>query len=321
MRSRPTLRSRATLHSLHALLAALAFAAGELGAEEVGGAGRIAIATEVPGELRISIDGLPFTTYHFAQGTDAQWAGPYFFPLRASDGVAVTSNRALDGGDHPHHRSLWFSHGDVNGANCWSFGHQQQHHHGFTQVGADSFVEELAWEAAPPALEPVLKEVRTVRVVAGADGARALEVTMRLSAGALPAVFHVQALADGKGGVEAGLCAVRVAAAMVAGGRLENAQGGTGEQPCRNQPAGWCDFTGTISGQAYGITIFDHPGNPGAPQAWHARSYGLLAQTGPTSSTIAAGATATLRYRIAIHIGVLQAPAANAAAAAFAAAP
>jgi len=284
------------------------------------GGGRIAII-QASDELLISVDGMPFTTYHFQPGADAQWAGPYFFPLRAADGVAVTTNRARDGGDHPHHRSLWFAHGDVNGANCWSFGHQQQRHLRFASVGSDGFVEELDWEALAPATEPVLHEVRSCRISAGEDGLRALEVTMRLSAGTLPAVFHVQGLADGKGGVEAGMCAVRVAAAMVQGGRLENAQGGQGEQPCRNQPAAWCDFSGSIDGKAYGITIFDHPANPGAPQAWHARSYGLLAQTGPTSFTIAAGAAATFRYRISIHLGELKAAATSAAEGAFAAAP
>jgi hypothetical protein len=284
------------------------------------GTGRIAIA-EGADELRISVDGMPFTTYHFTQGVDKQWAGPYFFPLRAADGVAVTTNRALDGGDHPHHRSLWFAHGDVNGANNWSFGHQQQRHLRFVSVGTDTFTEELDWEAAAPAAEAVLHELRSCRISAGEDGERALEVTMRLSAGTQPAVFHVQGLADGKGGVEAGLCAVRVAASMVEGGRLENAQGGQGEQPCRNQPSAWCDFTGSISGRVYGITIFDHPANPGAPQAWHARSYGLLAQTGPTSLTIGAGAAATFRYRISIHLGELKAAATSAAASAFAAAP
>ncbi len=301
-----------------ALLASLA--ACGWSAEGAEGAGRVAIV-EAADELVINVDGKPFTTYHFKPGADKQWAGPYFFPLRAGDGVAVTTNRAVDGGDHPHHRSLWFAHGDVNGANNWSFGHQQQRHLRFSAVGADGFTEELDWEAAAPGAEPVLHEVRSCRISAGEDGARALEVTMRLSAGSAPAVFHVQGLADGKGGVEAGLCAVRMAPPMVEGGRLENAQGGQGEQPCRNQPAAWCDFTGSIAGKAYGITIFDHPANPGAPQAWHARSYGLLAQTGPTSLTIAAGATTTFRYRIGIHLGELRPAAAAAAAAAFAAAP
>jgi hypothetical protein len=281
---------------------------------------RIAIS-EAADALLINVDGMPFTTYHFRQGADAQWAGAYFFPLRAADGVAVTTNRALDGGDHPHHRSLWFAHGDVNGANTWSFGHQQQRHLRFSSIGADGFVEELDWQAQAPGTEAVLHEVRSCRIIAGEDGLRALEVTMRLSAGALPAVFHVQGLADGKGGVEAGMCAVRVAAAMVPGGRLENAQGGLGEQACRNQPAAWCDFTGAVNGKTYGITIFDHPANPGAPQAWHARGYGLLAQTGPTSFTIAPGASAVFRYRVSIHLGELSAAGANAAASAFAAAP
>jgi hypothetical protein len=53
-------------------------------------------------------------------------------------------------------------------------------------------------------------------------------------------------------------------------------------------------------------TIFEHAANPIAPQAWHARTYGLLAQIGPTGFTIAPGAAATFRSRIGIHVDGLK---------------
>ena len=46
---------------------------------------------------------------------------PYLYPVLAPGGVPVTRGYPMDPRpdeerDHPHHRSLWFAHGDVNDA-------------------------------------------------------------------------------------------------------------------------------------------------------------------------------------------------------------
>ena len=50
---------------------------------------------------------------------------PYFYPLIGPGDVAMTrkwpmESPAGEDHDHPHHRSLWFAHGLVNGIDFWS---------------------------------------------------------------------------------------------------------------------------------------------------------------------------------------------------------
>jgi hypothetical protein len=67
------------------------------------------------------------------------------------------------------------------------------------------------------------------------------------------------------------------------------------------------------------VLILDHPSNPKHPTFWHARNYGLNAanpfgehdfmgdDTRDGSLTIPAGASITFRYRVVIHMGLLDA--------------
>src|SRR3954469_16045393 len=141
------------------------------------------------GKLEVTIGGAPFTTYRFAQAADApEWRCPYFFPVLSSEGVELTADRCRETAgqakrEHPWHRSLWVGHGDINGLDHWS--HRKdgklQRHTGFTSVGSDNFVEILTWDG-DAAAKSVLNEVRTVKFIAYADGARAIDVTSTLPA-------------------------------------------------------------------------------------------------------------------------------------------
>jgi len=72
------------------------------------------------GRIEIFVGGEPFTTYYF-QGYDK----PVFFPLRAASGTIVTRGYPMiqdipgEAKDHPHHKGLWLTHGDVNGIDFW----------------------------------------------------------------------------------------------------------------------------------------------------------------------------------------------------------
>src|SRR5436190_9137579 len=71
--------------------------------------------------VKVEIDGKPFTVYHFAAGDDAAFHRPFAYPVLASDGQAVTSDQVVTNAkEHPHHRSFWVAHGDVNGVDHWS---------------------------------------------------------------------------------------------------------------------------------------------------------------------------------------------------------
>ena len=91
---------------------------------------------EPPDRLRIEVNGQPFTEYFFKDVPR-----PYYYPVLGPDGLAMTRNWPMksppdEEHDHPHHRSLWFAHGSVNGKDFWS---EEKHfgktvHAGFTRI-------------------------------------------------------------------------------------------------------------------------------------------------------------------------------------------
>jgi hypothetical protein len=98
-------------------------------------------------------------------------------------------------------------------------------------------------------------------------------------------------------------------------GKLENADGKTGEKAIWGHPSPWCDYSGTIDGKTAGLAVFDDPGNS-AKACWHARGYGLMAanpfgrdksfpgQKGnSTLVKLGKGEHLKLRYGILLHSG------------------
>src|SRR5437763_4809818 len=73
-------------------------------------------------KISVEIDGKPFTDFYVGQQT----AKPYLHPLRSASGKIVTRGFPMvtdipgEAHDHPHHRGLWFTHGDVNGYDFWA---------------------------------------------------------------------------------------------------------------------------------------------------------------------------------------------------------
>jgi hypothetical protein len=264
------------------------------------------------GTVAVEIGGKPFTVYHFDDNEGRPFVRPYFYPVRAADGTEVTDDQVLTKGDHPHHRSLWVAHGDVNGADHWSFVQippPRQRHVAFSRLEGDTFVEELQWESKGRG-SPVLTEKRTVRFFAFDDGTRGMDLSVALTA---PPGGKRVTLADTK---EAGICAVRLKKAIADTAVLSNATGKTGEDQCWGKAATWCDVSGKIDGKPYGVAVLDHPSNPRHPSTWHVRKYGLLAANifglhdfdkkmakDAGNFPIEPGKTVTFRYRVVIHAG------------------
>ncbi len=269
------------------------------------------------GSLTLDLHGERFTRYHYAR--DAAPARPYFYPVLAGGGVPVTRNYPIarldhESHDHPHHRSLWVAHGDVNGADNWSEepGHARTEHVAFDGIVSGpilgGFRERTRWVTASGA--PLLHETRDIRVFQCVPALRVLDLTLRFT----PAEGAVT-FGDTK---EGGLIAVRVATAMDGdkGGTLTNADGATGEANTWGKRSLWCDTSG--GGLDCGITLMDHPDNPRFPTYWHVRDYGLMTanpfgvshfthdRTQDGSLTVPAGETARWRYRIVVHAGTLE---------------
>ena len=274
----------------------------------------------------ITLDGKPFTTYHFAPGNDSQFARPYLFPVLATDGTLLTSDQVRTGGDHPHHRSFYVAHGEVNGANHWMIleaaKRPLQRHLAFASVKDDTIVEQLAWESADKS-SILLKETRTLRFLTLDDNARAVDLTVALTpAGDVPVT-----LADTK---EAGLCSIRVVKAISDSATLTNSEGKTGEADTWGKAAAWCDISGKVENKPYGVASLDHPKNPRHPTRWHVRQYGLMSANpfglhdfdkspkGTGDMKLEPGKTATFRYRVVFHTGDAKAAALPAKFAEFA---
>jgi len=257
-----------------------------------------------PDGIRVEIGGDPFTKYVLAAPDGKPLVRPFLYPVLL-DGVEMTSDQTMiPGGDHPHHRSIWVAHGDVNGVDHWA-GKATQRPRGEIAIAGDSLSHELVWEGE--AGEPLLVEYRTLRFLAVAGGDRAIDLTVTLS----PAGARV-VLGDVK---DAGLCSIRVAAGISATPLVTNSARAIGERDCRKTRAEWCDISGIAKGKPCGIAVLDHPENPRHPAWWHVRKYGLLAPNpfgltefvkapaGTGDMVLEPGKSVTFRYRIVIHRG------------------
>ncbi|MHB9023930.1 MAG: DUF6807 domain-containing protein [Armatimonadota bacterium] len=266
------------------------------------------------GTVTIRIGGEPFCEYHYAGAGNR----PFLYPVLGPNGARITRGYPMtdlpgDSADHPHQRSLWTAHGDVNGYNDWAEGQDcaRIEHRAFARLESGPvfgrLVELLDWTA--PDGRKLLRERREIRFYHTPADERLFDWEVMLTADEGPVW-----LGDTK---EGGILAVRVATSMEGryGGVIENGWGARGEAECWGKRAPWCDYSGQTDGVHAGIALFDWPGNPGSPTPWHVRDYGLMTAnpfglhdfTGdPThrgDRAIQPAAQLVFKYRVYIHAG------------------
>ena len=279
-------------------------------------------------KISVEIDGQPFTDF---------WIGPsapkpYLHPLRAASGAVVTRGFPMiadvpgESRDHPHHRGLWFTHGDVNGYDFWANEDSQPGAgKGKGKVilkrveklisGKSAGSIEATFEWKIPSGETLLRESRKMTFYED-PRVRVIDFDMTLS--------PEQKVTFGD--TKEGMFAIRLAAPLEEEqpkdiaepkrtGKMVNAQGKQGEKNVWGKRSEWVDYSGLIDGQAVGVAILDHPGNPRTPTYWHARAYGLFAnnifgvhdfendKSRDGSLTIQPGQPLRFRYRVLIHPG------------------
>ncbi len=272
--------------------------------------------TKLPDRLRVEINGHLFTEYHFKDVPR-----PFCYPVLGPDDLPMTRNWPMENGaneehDHPHHRSLWFAHGSVNGQDFWSEekGHGRTVHERFTQIKSGKSEGVIRsrnkWVAADGTV--VCTDDRTLRFYnPGQANERVLdyEVTLRASHGTVTL-----------GDTKEGTMAMRLAPTLRLKGKV--GQGhivlstGVRDGSTWGKRADWCDYYGPVEGKTVGVAIFDHPQNPRHPTWWHVRDYGLFAANPfgehdfehlPDKTagnlTIPAGQSLTFRYRFYFHEG------------------
>lgn len=276
--------------------------------------------TQEPDRIRVEVDGELFTEYRFKGAPHV-----YYYPLLFPGGIPMTRDYPMvpdskgEEHDHPHHRSLWYSHGDVNGLDFWAETDKSGFivHDKFLEVtgGRESGVIRSANKWVTKDGRVICTDERTFRVFSG-QGPRVMdfEVTLKASEGADVTL----------GDTKEGSMALRLNETMRLKPNKENAgkpigqivqsTGATGDKTWGKQ-AEWCDYSGLVNGKVMGVAILDHPSNPRHPTSWHVRDYGLFAANpfgihdfekkpaGTGNMIIPAGKSVTFRYRIVLHEG------------------
>jgi hypothetical protein len=264
--------------------------------------------------VTINLDGKLFTEYLIKSGKKPiLWPiiGPTGKPMTRAYPMDETGAKTRDERDHPHHRSLWFSHGAVNGADLW----MEQQNSGSTEH--QEFVEVSGGKTAKIVTKndwldkngkKLAEDERALTFSTDGDN-RVIDfdITIKATAGELKL-----------GDTKEGTFAIRVPddfrLTAKKGGRIVNSDGTEGKDAW-GKPASWVDYEGPIDGETCGIAILNHPSSYGYPTHWHVRDYGLFAanpfglhdfnggkgQRGDV--TLKDGEAMKLRYRIILHKG------------------
>lgn len=261
--------------------------------------------TASPTEVTVNLNGKLFTRYVTDSGTK-----PILWPIIGPTGDAMTRSYPLqtaagsqESTDHSHHRSLWFTHGDVNGLSFWDDCHAKQfgviRHRRFRTIEGGStgvIVAESEWVAAHPKQQneptsdnhgatpcssatyefddqPVIcSDVRRI-TFAATQNFRTIDFEVTLQATSGPVRF---------GDTKEGSFGLRVPDTMcvdkMLGGKIVNREGCMNEHAWGKRSA-WVDYHGPASGPAriVGIAVMHHPQSFRFPTYWHVRTYGLFA--------------------------------------------
>jgi hypothetical protein len=283
-------------------------------------------------QVDVTVDGQPFTSYVYWDNQKK----PILYPLRTSKGTVVTRGFPLEKvagerTDHPHHISVWFNYGNINGVDFWNtppegmtrdrgalekFGtikHTaiKSNNLGKSSKGKASLDVAMDW--IMPDGSKILQQDETI-IFRAAKDVRVIDRIITLTAQKEKVEFR-----DSKEGA----LGIRVTRALeeptkeplvftdekgvptqvkvldntgVAGVYLSS-EGKVGEKEAWAQKAKWMTLSGTVKGEDVVIGIFDHPKNPLYPTYWHARGYGLFAANPFGAKEFTKGAK-TLNYTL-----------------------
>ncbi|HEX7449776.1 MAG TPA: PmoA family protein [Pirellulales bacterium] len=275
------------------------------------GAAELSLSKHARG-VRVEIDGQLFTEYLIATGPK-----PILWPVIGPTGAEMTrafpmQQRDGEKHDHPHQRSVWFTHGDVNGIDFWSENgdHGSITHREYLQTSADDQRAVIATrnDWLDHQGKKVLEDERTL-IFRADDQQRSIDFDIVLRATDGPVTF---------GDTKEGSMGVRIPTVMDLnsnqGGHIVTSEGLT-DKAAWGKPASWVDYHGPLGGDLVGIAILNHPDSFRYPTRWHVRDYGLFAANpfglkdfvgDPAVNhayTLEPGKSLTLRYRIILHRG------------------
>jgi Methane oxygenase PmoA len=213
--------------------------------------------------ISVEIDGKPLTDFFLAPDGNK----PYLYPLRTASGITVTRHFPMEPfpgetHDHPHHRGMFFSHGDINGINFWATERATKAPNDGSMVlrkvvqadgGLHSGIIKAVFDGLDPQGKPMMTETRTLTFHGGPD--------LRI----IDFEVVIQALRRLKfGDTKEGTFGIRLDTELSEDrtGRMINSEGAQMEKNVWGKRAAWVDYAGIVEGKRVGVAIMDNPANP-----------------------------------------------------------
>ncbi|MFM7538063.1 MAG: PmoA family protein [Planctomycetota bacterium] len=229
---------------------------------------------------------------------------PFLFPIRGPSGRSLTRIGHPGAPNHDHHLSVWFAHAAVAGIDFWSNkpGPRIRQKEWLAQEDGDNravLAVRLGWNDGHDAGDLLEQDVVFSASPLGKPGEWSMEIQATLRPASPTLLFQKSNF---------GLLAVRVAREVsehFGRGRITGSSGKTGEPALFNQPNAWMDYSCVEAGHEEGITLIDHPENPGHPARWHVRADGWMGPslTRTDEITLKREKPLVLRYLMVAHSG------------------
>lgn len=226
---------------------------------------------QTSGRLIITRGGDPVATYVFS---DEKTLRPYFANVHAPGKVNVTRNHppvvGVDATDHDTmHPGIWLAFGDISGQDFWRNKGRIEHVR-FTE---------------PPMVKKGRLTFTTECRLRSTNSTPLCSLTNRITLMPLTnaclliwdATFHSEEADFTFGDQEEMGFGARVASGITEknGGLITSSAGLKTAKSTWGQPAEWCDYSGAVGGQQFGITLMADPANF-RPSWWHNRDYGVF---------------------------------------------
>ena len=258
----------------------------------------------------VTVDGKLFTKYVY---NDERRAKPILYPVIGPNDIPMTRRYPIEEAgegeakDHPHHASLWYTHGEVNGISFWHIGKGTGTiiHEKFLKLEGNVIATRNKWVDSKGNV--VCRDERTL-AFHGEGDERAIDVTVKILADSGDVTF---------GDTKEGSMGIRSNPILrlkgsVAKGKALNSAGDT-DKALWGKRAAWVSYWAPLEKKVVGFSIFDHPTNPRHPTWWHARDYGLVAANpfgihnferkpkGTGDMKVKNGESVSFRYRFLFH--------------------
>ena len=155
-----------------------------LSLQSVFGAGEISLKKE-NGSIAVTVDDKLFTRYVYKSD---QRSKPILYPILGPLGLSMTRAYPVDAlakgeaKDHPHHASMWYTHGEVNGIDFWATGKGKGKlvHQDFLSIKSSSFTALNLWQNADG--KTICQDERTLSFHAPSEEDRAIDISVTIKA-------------------------------------------------------------------------------------------------------------------------------------------